>query len=105
MEAAMQQGELLKLTWRDINLNARTAHLSDTRTATLSSKAIQVLAHLPRSMSGRVFPVTKNAVMHAFHRACQRAGLQVLRLHDLRHEAVSRFCELRLNPMEVAAIS
>lgn len=110
METAMRQGELLKLTWRDVNLNARTAHLNDTkngdaRTVPLSSKAVQVLAQLPRAISGRVFPLTKNAVQQAFHRACKRAGIIELRFHDLRHEAISRLFELGLNPMEVASIS
>jgi integrase len=34
-----------------------------------------------------------------------RAGLDDLRLHDLRHEAVSRFFELGLTIPEVALIS
>lgn len=110
LETAMRQGELLKLTWHDVNLNGRTVHLNDTkngdaRTVPLSSKAVQVLEQLPRAISGRVFPLTKNAVHQAFHRACQRAGLQNLRFHDLRHEGVSRLFEIGLNPMEVASIS
>ena len=35
----------------------------------------------------------------------KKAGIVDLRFHDLRHEAVTRFFELGLNPMEVAAIS
>lgn len=110
LETAMRQGELLKLDWRDVNLNACTAQLHDTkngeaRTVPLSSHAVQVLSQLPRSITGRVFPLTKSAVQQAFHRACIRAGLTNMRFHDLRHEAVSRLFEKKLNPMEVAAIS
>ena len=110
LETAMRQGELLKLTWRDVNPQARTAHLpvtknGDARTVPLSSKAVQILNALPHSISGRVFPLTKNAVQQAFRRACKRAGVEDLRFHDLRHEAVSRLFENGFNPVEVAAIS
>jgi integrase len=110
IETAMRQGELLKLRWQDINLTVRTAHLADTkngdaRTVPLSSVATATLAQLPRSITGRVFPLTKNAVVQAFQRACQRAGVDDLRFHDLRHEAVSRLFEAGLNPVEIAAIS
>ena len=110
LETAMRQSELLKLQWRDIDLRSRTAYLGDTknsesRTVPLSSRAVTLLAQLPRSIDRRVFPLTKRAVHQAFHRACIRAKLIDLRFHDLRHEAVSRLFELGLNPMEVATIS
>jgi len=35
----------------------------------------------------------------------RRAGIEDLRFHDLRHEAVSRFFEMGLNVPEVALIS
>ena len=38
-------------------------------------------------------------------RACKRADIEDLRLHDLRHEATSRLFEKGLNPMQVAAIT
>jgi len=37
--------------------------------------------------------------------AVKRAGLEDLRFHDLRHEAVSRFVEAGLADQQVAAIS
>lgn len=53
----------------------------------------------------RVFPVTANAVRLAWERLRRRAGLEDLRLHDLRHEAVSRFFEYGPTVPEVALIS
>ena len=41
----------------------------------------------------------------AFDRLRKRAGLQHVRFHDLRHEAISRLFELGLTPPEVAMIS
>ncbi|WP_245322690.1 hypothetical protein [Bradyrhizobium valentinum] len=43
-----------------------------------------------------------NAVRLAWERLRARSGLPDLRLHDLRHEAVSRFFELGLSSVEVA---
>ncbi|MGC9207933.1 site-specific integrase, partial [Acidithiobacillus sp.] len=75
------------------------------RTVPLSSRAVTVLDALPRSMDGRVFGMTYEAMKQAFDRACKRAGIDDLRFHDLRHEAVSRFFEKGFNPMEVSTIS
>ena len=49
--------------------------------------------------------MTANAVRLAWERLRVRAGLPDLRLHDLRHEAVSRFFEYGLSVLEVALIS
>ena len=54
----------------------------------------------------KVFPISGSyAITDAFRRATKRAGIEGLRFHDLRHEAVSRLFEKRLNVMEVASIS
>lgn len=42
---------------------------------------------------------------YAFRRVRAQCGLEGIRFHDLRHEAISRFFERGLNVMEVAAIS
>ena len=98
------------LLWENVDLKKRTAHLPKTkngeaRTVPLSSRAVTVLDALPRSMSGRVFGITYEAMKQAFDRACKRAGIDDLRFHDLRHEAVSRLFEKGFNPMEVSTIS
>lgn len=64
-----------------------------------------LLAALPRSIDGRVFATTNDAVKLAFVRAVERAKIDDLHFHDLRHEAVSRLFEKGLNVMEVASIS
>jgi len=110
IETGMRRGELLSLTWKDINLDLQVAHLDMTkngfkRDMPLSSKAITLLRSLPHDISGRVFPVTPNALRCLWNRACKRAGITDLHFHDLRHEATSRFFEKGLNVMEVAAIT
>jgi integrase len=52
-----------------------------------------------------VFATTAEAVKLSFARAVERAGIDDLHFHDLRHEGVSRLFEKGLNVMEVASIS
>lgn len=121
VETGMRLSEIVGLRWNNLDLDARTAFLPDTknghpRTVPLSTRAVLTLQNLRQGvvqqLDGALFPVTPHAVTVAFRRACKRVrkasggSLAVnLRFHDLRHEAVSRLFERGLNPMEVAAIS
>jgi integrase len=64
-----------------------------------------VLNGLPRRISGKVFPITGDAVKKAFTRAVERAGLDNLHFHDLRHEATSRIAEKLENVLELSAVT
>jgi integrase len=108
LETAMRLGEIIDLRWE--NIHRDYIRLLDTkngeqRDVPLSTKARHTLAKLPRQLSGQVFSFTGNAVSKAFKSACDAAEIHDLRVHDLRHEAISRLFELGLNPMEVASIS
>lgn len=110
IETAMRRGELLKLEWKHVDLKRRVAHLPDTkngepRNVPLSAKAVDVLDALARSIDGRVFPVTADALKKAFNRACERAGVANFHFHDLRHEATSRMAEKLPNVIELAAVT
>lgn len=107
-------GELLKLEWKNVNLSKRTAKLIDTkngddREIPLSGKAIQALESMPRHIGGRVFWRWRAAdsFNKIWVRTCKRAGIEGLKFHDLRHEAVSRLFEHSGNfsTMEIASIS
>jgi integrase len=100
IETAMRQGELLSLTWADLDLQRRVAKLRDTknsepRAVPLSARAVEVLKALPRSLEGAasLFPLTQREVIVAFRQACQAARIEDLKFHDLRHEATSRICD------------
>ena len=107
----MRRGELLNLSWPNVNIEARTAHLPHTkngeaRTVPLSPDALGVLVRQERTDGeDRVFPTSANAVRLAWERLKRREGIKDLRFHDLRHEAISRFFELGLSVPEVSAIS
>jgi len=119
---------MLRLQWRDVDLLAGVATLRDTkngedRTIPLSPAARYILQQLPRSLCGRVFPVTDRQVRSAYDYAiararrryeveCARQGVSAsagyltdLRFHDLRHEATSRLFEMGFDVMEAAAVT
>ncbi len=132
LETAMRKGELLGLTWRDINFKRSQLKCKNKdpkaktliRYVPLSDRAVKTLQELPRSVNGRLFMTTSDAIKSAFPRACERAcehvhehmsgkkkkcrckGIEGLRFHDLRHEATSRFIESGLfTDVEVASIT
>lgn len=114
VETAMRQGELLSLEWKHIDKRRKLALLLDPekikteepRAVPLSTRALAILEALPHSTTGKVFPVERMTLYHAFGAACKRAGIADYTWHDLRHEALSRLAERGdLNVLELAAVS
>ncbi|WP_321891981.1 site-specific integrase [Paraburkholderia tropica] len=110
IETAMRQGEIAKLRWEHIDLEARTVFLPMTKNGTtrkvpLSSRAAEALTWCPPPHKGRVFKLTQSAMKYAFSRVREQCGLGNLHFHDLRHEAASRLFEKGLNVIEVATIT
>lgn len=107
-ETGMRRGELLSIRWVDVDLSNRIVRVLKTksghpRIVPLTPTAIRTLSEMERT-EGRVFPISSNAVRLAWERLRKRAGLEDLRFHDLRHEAVSRLFEAQLSVPEVALI-
>lgn len=128
IETAMRQGELLLLAWEHVDLKRQVAHLPETkngdaRDVPLSSEAVNILRGMPRSIAGKVFPTTKEAIHTGFERAlkrareryledCKEAGRQPapkflldVHFHDLRHEAASRLAEKLPNLIELSSVT
>jgi len=113
IETSARLSELLNLRWTEVKIDSSTATLlqtknGETRIIPLSPKAKQILNCMPRHISGRVFWrwSAADSFNKTWRRACTRAGIENLRYHDLRHEAVSRFFEIgKFDIMEVASIS
>ena len=106
----MRRGELLSLEWKHVHLDKSWAHLPMTkngggRDVPLSIRALDEVQALPRDISGVVFPISISALRGLWDRSLRQADIQDLHFHDLRHEATSRFFELGLNVVEVAAIT
>ncbi len=106
LETAMRRGEILGLTWDNIDLNKQIAFLpntknGDSRTVPLSSRAVAILKGLPRNISGKVFSTSMTAVTEGFQRAVLRAEIEDFHFHDLRHCAVSALAK-KLSMHELA---
>ncbi|WP_081668601.1 site-specific integrase [Sphingomonas phyllosphaerae] len=109
IETGMRRGEILDLEWRYVDLEKRTAHIPHTktghaRTIPLTEAGVAILKK-QKASAGKVFPLSAIALRLSWNRLRERAGLSDLRFHDLRHEAISRFAELGLTTVELAAIS
>jgi integrase len=92
-----RRGEALSIKWSDIDFAAKTAYLAETkngrpRKLSLRSMLIELLLSLPRT-SEYVFAFGYSWLADMWRNACADAGIENLRMHDLRHEAISRVAE------------
>jgi len=119
IQTGMRRGEIMGLTWADIDLLNRKAYLhntknGDARQVPLTWQAIAVLEALTKD-GEMVFPMGMDALRSQFNRLKNYAKdqwngvgtnpLNDLRLHDLRHEALSRLSDAGLNVIELSHIS
>lgn len=98
-----RRSETLKLTWAHVDLERQAAFLPETkngrpRTLPLRLDLVALLQQLPRT-GEYVFPIPADYLRNAWSRMCQAAGIETegegrLRIHDLRHEAISRVAEV-----------
>ena len=105
----MRRSELVAATWDNVDWHGCTLRLltsknGEGRFVPLSARAIEVLKGLSRS-DERIIPLSTNAVRLAWQRLKRRAGVEGLRMHDLRREAASRAFEKGLGIAPDRAIS
>lgn len=105
-------GEICEMLWSDYT--GDTITLRDTKSpiarrdevipVPAEAKAIiDKIVHIPGE--DRIFPYKPESISAAFQRAVRELGLTDIRLHDLRHEGISRLFEAGLQIQEVALIS
>jgi len=119
LQTGMRRGELMGLTWTDVDLSNRKAYLHQTkngepRQVPLTRQAMAVLESLPKD-SERVFPMGMSGLRCQFERlkrhlkkdwnGCGANPFNDLRFHDFRHEALSRLSDAGLNVIELSHIS
>jgi len=96
-----RRSELLGLDWRHVELDARRIVFVGTkngedRTVRLCERAVDTLTKMGPKNSGPVFTYNGKSikcVKVGFGRACERAGIEDLRFHDLRHTFASRLVQ------------
>lgn len=111
IETAARRGELLKLTWNQVDLSDGVATFLDTkngldREIPLTKKAREILTELKKSSTGdKVFETTDEAIKLCWQRVIKNLGIENLHFHDLRHEAISRLAKKVPNLIELSKIS
>jgi integrase len=113
IETGMRLGEMISLTWDQVDISNRAVMLYDTkngedRVVPLSSRAALALMAISRTLDNdRVFYAwtRSDSIKKSWHTALRLAWIEDFHFHDLRHEATSRFFEIGLNAMEVASIT
>ena len=100
MLTGCRRNEILTLQWTDVDLNAGELRLRDAKTGArsvaLSPTARQVLATIPRRpgnpwvVSGRGASARLANLNKPWIAVRKRAGLEDVRIHDLRHSFASR---------------
>jgi integrase len=115
-EIGPRRGSLLGLMWKDVDLKERCATLRGVKnsrapeqvldqTIGLSPRTIEILTGIPRSMDGRVFPISKDSLKSAFNRVREKHGLDHFRFHDARHEFISSLVEAGWSDTQIMAQS
>jgi len=120
IETGMRRGEFMGLKWTDVDLPSRRAFLHVTkngepRQVPLTLKAIQILNEVKNEHPEQVFPISMDGLRRYFDKAIKVAKeswksegvnpFDDLRLHDCRHEALSRLSDAGLNVIELSHIS
>lgn len=122
----MRIGELLALTFEDVDLTARTININksyqrlkgrDIITPPKTPKSIRVISIPPflaediqdyldslydYDPQTRLLPVTKNFLEREMQRGVKLSGVKKIRIHDTRHSHASLLIELGFSPKEIA---
>lgn len=114
LDTGMRFGELIRLTWDDIDLTSHTILVQKTNTKTLRERRVGMTQRVKTEIEALrpfggvaslnlVFGVRTN-VKRSFQGARRDADLKDLRFHDLRHTAATRLVQGGLPLAEVARI-
>jgi integrase len=113
-ETAMRSSEPLEhARWKDVDWEKSILRLPDSKTdqreVPLSPEAIEALQQLARLNPPQpdecIVRMSYDALAAAWRRACERAGINDLRLHDLRHTSATRMALKTGNVFIVKALT
>ena len=116
LSTGARKGEILSLTWSDIDFARMTATFRETKNGETRSVHLSstIIGHLREEREKRAVPSvyvfpnhdgTKPAdIKTAWENAMKEAGLQNVCFHSLRHTAASHLCMGGFSPLEIAAV-
>lgn len=115
LDTAMRRGELLKLCWRDVNLQGRTITIIAMNSKTAKPRVVGLTNRLqseltnlwelsPKSPDELVFGIKDN-FKNAWRSACKEANVEGFRFHDCRHTCITRWVSRRLPIAEIMRLS
>jgi integrase len=114
LDCALRRGEILTLTWLDIDLQHRTIQVRAFNSKTARARTVAMTTRVyedlrtrigiePHELGECIFKIKD--VKRSFNSACRQAGITDFRLHDCRHTAITRMIRAGLPPVEVMRIS
>ena len=122
----MREGELLALTPKDFDLENKTVTINksyqrlkgeDVITPPKTAKSNRVIKipdflaeEVEEYINGlygisdkdRLFPFTKNYLLHEMERGCKETGVKRIRIHDIRHSHISLLIEMGFSAVAIA---
>ena len=107
METTLRRGSLLGMRWEKTDLEGRIAQVPSKTglvNAPLSLHIVKVLTDMPRHPSGKVFPMSGNAVEMAWDGVRVKAKLPELQFKDIRHLGATAYARRGLNAHQLKAI-
>jgi integrase len=113
VDTGMRKGELLTLTWGDVDLPARVIRLRALNTKTAKAREVPISSRLAIELgklqskdsvdpAGKVFAIKK--IQRCWDTACRLAEIENLRFHDLRHTFATRLVQAGFPLVEVAQL-
>ena len=107
LETTMRRGSLLDMSWDKTDLEGRISQVGSKTGLVnwpLSLHIVRVLSDMPRDPSGKVFPLTKNAVKMAWDGVRLKANLPTLQFRDIRHLGATAYARRGLNTHQLKAL-
>lgn len=115
VDTALRRGELRGLVWSDVDLDAGVIRVRAMIAKTAKPRTVPITARLRRELERlkadapdnpdrQVFGIFGD-FKNAFAKACQEAGIENLRIHDLRHSATTRMIEVGQPPAQVMVVT
>lgn len=111
VETTMRRGELFKLLRSNVSFEHRVAMLPDTkngldRFVPLSPVAIDILQRIKPFGDDQFFSIKDpKYITDTIRKACQKLGIENLKMHDSRHEGATRLAKIFQNPADLAKIT